>query len=969
MRRSHREWKLPDVQRGLVFRVVGNGSGVSTAPTGPATLGLGLLLLAALWLAVVGSVGSGGGVVRDGRAAQAATVAGITPRMSAVPVSLAAAASSVIGGQERVFRIVRRDGVLVASGGGVSSSFTSDGVRLSGAGGVARVLLVGVGYGDRLHGVSRATPVAHGSVVSYRLGGLRESYRDGPSGLEQAFILARRPAGPELGPLTLALRLSGSLRARRTGAGTGIVLASADGRAILNYGGLSVRDATGRSLPAEIVPQSNQIELRVWDRGARYPLTIDPLIFKQWLGAASKSLFGISVALSADGNTALIGGSADDNFAGAAWVFIRKNGSWTEQQKLTGNNKGHLEEIGVGDFGSAVALSGDGNTGLVAAFGDNGSTGAVWVFIRKGDKWSDQQKLANPSSGRGRGQFGDEIALSGDGTTALIGDYAHDGGLGAAWVFVRKGSVWIDQRKLTGFDEIGDASFGDSVALSDDGDTALVGGSYDHGYALPPTPSPEGLYGEQYAGAAWVFTRKGDRWISQQKLTVVGPPAVGVPGNVGQALGWSAALSADGDTALIGTLRADTAYVFVRKGDRWSDQRALTPGSLNARTGHFFGFSVALSSSGNTALIGDPTNDPITYTSGNLEGVGAVWIATRTGRHWSAPIRVRPPDRGSGRLRDEPDFGWSVALSGDGGTALVSGPWDGGRMNGNPTPHILGQGTWVFGDQPGTPSHVSASAGDRRATVSFRAASTNGSPITKYTVTASPGGAQATGKKSPITVTGLSDGTRYRFTVTASNRFGTGPPSAPSNAVTPKGAPGAPMKLTAFAGVGYADVSFAAPPSNGSPITKYTVVASPGGAHATGSKSPIVVTGLTAGTAYTLTVTATNAIGTGPPSAPSNAVTPVGVPGAPTNVTAVAGNASAKVSFTAPASDNGSPVKSYTVISSPGGAHVSGAASPITVAGLTDGTKYTFTVTANNEVGPGPPSKPSNAVTPSANIP
>jgi hypothetical protein len=175
--------------------------------------------------------------------------------------------------------------------------------------------------------------------------------------------------------------------------------------------------------------------------------------------------------------------------------------------------------------------------------------------------------------------------------------------------------------------------------------------------------------------------------------------------------------------------------------------------------------------------------------------------------------------------------------------------------------------------------------------------------------------------------------------------------------------------LTAFAGVGYADVSFAAPPSNGSPITKYTVVASPGGAHATGSKSPIVVTGLTAGTAYTLTVTATNAIGTGPPSAPSNAVTPVGVPGAPTNVTAVAGNASAKVSFTAPASDNGSPVKSYTVISSPGGAHVSGAASPITVAGLTDGTKYTFTVTANNEVGPGPPSKPSNAVTPSANIP
>jgi hypothetical protein len=289
-------------------------------------------------------------------------------------------------------------------------------------------------------------------------------------------------------------------------------------------------------------------------------------------------------------------------------------------------------------------------------------------------------------------------------------------------------------------------------------------------------------------------------------------------------------------------------------------------------------------------------------------------------------------------------------------------------MNGNPIPTILGQGTWVFGDQPGTPSRASASAGDGRATVSFRAASSNGSKITGYTVTASPGGAHATGKKSPITVTGLTNGTKYTFTVTAANKFGAGTPSARSNAVTPKGVPAAPTGLTATAGNSQATVSFAAPAANGSAITRYTVTASPGGAHATGDKSPITVTGLTVGTAYTFTVTATNTIGTGPPSAPSNAVTPKGVPGAPTGPTATAGNAQATVSFTTP-SANGSAITSYTVTASPGGAHATGTGSPITVTGMTDGTKYTFTVTATNTIGTGPPSTPSNSIIPSANIP
>jgi invasion protein IalB len=267
---------------------------------------------------------------------------------------------------------------------------------------------------------------------------------------------------------------------------------------------------------------------------------------------------------------------------------------------------------------------------------------------------------------------------------------------------------------------------------------------------------------------------------------------------------------------------------------------------------------------------------------------------------------------------------------------------------------------------PTAPTSVTAVAGNAQAVVSFATPiSDGGSPILYYTVTSSPGGITATGTSSPITVTGLTNGTTYTFTVTATNAIGTGPASAPSNAVTPATVPEAPTGVSAVAGNGQATVSFTAPVSDGgSPITSYTVTSSPGGITATGTSSPITVTGLANGTTYTFTVTATNVIGIGPASAPSNPVTPATVPEAPTGVSAVAGNGQATVSFTAPASDGGSPITSYTVTSSPGGITAMGSTSPITVTGLTNGTTYTFTVTATNAIGTGPASAPSNAVTP-----
>lgn len=179
---------------------------------------------------------------------------------------------------------------------------------------------------------------------------------------------------------------------------------------------------------------------------------------------------------------------------------------------------------------------------------------------------------------------------------------------------------------------------------------------------------------------------------------------------------------------------------------------------------------------------------------------------------------------------------------------------------------------------PGAPTHVTATAGDSQAKVTWTApASTGGSPITKYTVTAS-GGQTCTRTSGALscTVTGLTNGANYTFTVTASNAVSTGPASTASSSVTPTGPSAPPTGVTATAGDQQATVSCTAPASNGgAAITSYTATASPGGAHASATTCPITVTGLTDGTAYTFTVTTTSSLGTSVASAASNKVTPV----------------------------------------------------------------------------------------------
>jgi trimeric autotransporter adhesin len=279
---------------------------------------------------------------------------------------------------------------------------------------------------------------------------------------------------------------------------------------------------------------------------------------------------------------------------------------------------------------------------------------------------------------------------------------------------------------------------------------------------------------------------------------------------------------------------------------------------------------------------------------------------------------------------------------------------------------------------PQAPTDVTATPGNATASVAFTPpANDGGSTISSYTVTADDsttpanGGETASGATSAISVSGLTNGDSYTFTVTATNGVGTSAASAASNAVVPLSVPGPPTNVIATAGNASASVAFT-PPANtgGSTISSYTVTADDattpanGGQTGTGASSPITVSGLMNGDTYTFTVTATSSVGTGLASLPSNAVVPATVPGAPTAVGVNNGDdgVSLMVTFTSPTSDGGSGINSYTATC--GSETATGPSSPITVEGLTDNVEVTCTVYATNAVGNSAPSAPPVSGTP-----
>ena len=453
-------------------------------------------------------------------------------------------------------------------------------------------------------------------------------------------------------------------------------------------------------------------------------------------GGSLPGHIGNAVAISADGNTIVVGaphessaarginGNAADNSlyaAGAVYVFVRRGATWVQQAYVKASNAGQSDL-----FGMNVAVSADGNTMAVsapwersAATGINGDqsddslaqAGAVYVFTRAGDSWTQQAYVKASNTGRrpaGEGdlladgdQFGFSLALSGDGNTMAVGattedsaatgingDQANDSAqsAGAVYLFARTGNAWTQQAYLKGSNTEAADLFGYDVSLSHDGNTLAAAG-YDEDGAGRGVNVDQGN-GRNGSGAIYVFSRTGTNW--RQDAYLKGSRSEG-----NDALGFSVAISGDGNTVvagagdescLVGGVNpqgcdtdkpadasggsAGAAYIWARSGNAWTEQAFIK--ASNPDLQDLFGANVAVSGDGNTVLVGAAMEDSRArgvngeQQDDSATESGAAYLFTRSGTTWSQRAYIKAEN-----AEEFDEFGTSVAVSRDGRRLII----------------------------------------------------------------------------------------------------------------------------------------------------------------------------------------------------------------------------------------------------------------------------------------------------------
>lgn len=499
--------------------------------------------------------------------------------------------------------------------------------------------------------------------------GLTEWYVNSPLGVEQGFTLTQPPAPTR--SLSLVFKLAGTLTAKL--AGNSIEFRNPKGQNLLRYGNLLAYDADHHVLPAYMALTGQKLDLAIDTRGANYPITIDPLFaavtsFAEPTPTAYNGL-GYSVALSSDSNTALIGvpglvhlknGVPVFTTAGTAYVFSRTNGSWSTTPAASFADPANT----IGDhFGSNVALSSDGHIALVGAESTadgSGGIGAAYLYAQNNGVWPVTPTHAFIDPGTGRDDFGVSVAVSGDGSTALIGALATPSGnnVGAAYLYTESNGAWPGNPTASFTDPLGTTgdSFGNSVALSNNGSTALIGA--------------DGTKGSEpcCVGAAYAYIQSHGVWANTPAQSFANPEGATAQSEFGN----SVALSSDGTTALIGaqgggSSAVNAAYVFTQASGIWSSTPAHSFADPTGNAAELFGASITLSANGSIALIGAPS----TTVSGGTQD-GAAYIFVQTNGTWSntpAKVLTDPPTAAGD------DFGVTVALSGDGSAAFIGAPF------------------------------------------------------------------------------------------------------------------------------------------------------------------------------------------------------------------------------------------------------------------------------------------------------
>jgi hypothetical protein len=858
--------------------------------------------------------------------------------------------SASLGASEPAYAVHGTGAVLhaVSRAQGLRASFAASGVTVAAGSSPLGIGLRAIGNARWMPAPAPAAGRATKNRVDYASRGVSEWYANGPLGVEQGFTVASPSAADGAGRLTLSLALSGNLAPTLTAGGHGLDFQRA-GKPIMAYRGLAASDARGRSLRAWLVLRNGGVLVRVDARGARYPVRIDPVIQSGTeltpdleTGAGG---FGYSVALSGDGNTALIGAPYDNGNGGSATVFDRSGTTWAQVAEFSPS--GPDGENGASGFGISVALSADGETALIGGSTDSNGSGAAWIYTQSGGDWTQGQALLPNDEQNSDGQFGYAVALSADGSTALIGapqEYGQGRGSGAAWIFTASGSTWTQQgSELTPSDQSDySGRFGSSVALSYDGSTALIGNSTDTGNGGNAAP-----------GAAWVFAASNSTW-TQQGSALTPSDENGQGG--GSDFGNSVALSYDGHTA------PDWRCRRRRRRRR----QLLIDGS-----GVIQSFI-----SGGTSVTGLA-----------VDGSHVLWANQGDGTIGRANLD------GSGVIQSFISGGTSVTgLAVDGSHVLWANQGDGtiGRANldGSSADQsfITGAGS-VFGlaltaaSPQLTLSAPSITADGRSSTTAtMTVADPNGNPVSGDDVTISSSGAQPVG---PVTA-GSAPGT-YRATITSTTSAGSATITATDKSVSPSISETATLTQTPDR-AGYVTVALSpgsiiadgssmsvatatVTDQNDNPVTGDSVAFTSSGAQALGA----VTAGASPGT-YQATVTATTLAGSATITAtdttvaqhPSGASTltqtagPAARVAAALNTPSLIANGSSSTTVTATITDaDGNPVSGDTVAFSSSGAQPVGPVTP----GSTPGT-YQATVTSTKTAGSATITATDTSVTP-----